>query len=83
MKVRQLKVVAQCLIDQYRVSKQRACQVAKLHRSALYYIKQRRDDEAICKRITEIVQTRMRNGFQRIRTLLPAYFGPVRPSITV
>ena len=70
MKVRQLKLLAQRLIDQYRVSKQRACQVIKLHRSAMYYIKCKRDDEAIRKRITEIAQTRIRYGFQRIHTLL-------------
>jgi putative transposase len=63
-------MLAQRLIDQYRVSKQRACQVIKLHRSAMYYIKGKRDDEAIRKRITEIAQTRIRYGFQRIHTLL-------------
>ena len=63
-------MLAQRLIDQYRVSKQRACQFIKLHRSAMYYIKCKRDDEAIRKRITEIAQTRIRYGFQRIHTLL-------------
>lgn len=65
-----MKMLAQRLIDQYRVSKQRACQVIQLHRSAMYYTKCKRDDDAIRKRITEIAQTRIRYGFQRIHTLL-------------
>jgi putative transposase len=68
--VRQLRVLAEGLHQDYKVPVCRACAVIRLYRSAWYYKSQRRSDKAIRERIKEIAATRVRYGCPRIYTLL-------------
>jgi len=58
------------LIDEYRVSIRRACQVIPFRRQTWYYRAVRRDDEALRQRIRDIAASRVRYGFERIFILL-------------
>lgn len=66
----QKRVLAEDLIDNYRVSASRACGVVLLHRSAWYYKAHRREDFPLRQRIREIAETRVRYGMWRVYTLL-------------
>lgn len=66
----QKRVLAKDLIDNYRVSASRACDVVQLHRSAWYYKAHRREDFPLRQRIREIAETRVRYGMWRVYTLL-------------
>ena len=68
--MRQLRVLANDLINAYRVSVQKACRVVLLHRSAWYYKHHRRDDRPLRQRIKEIAAARVRYGLWRIYILL-------------
>lgn len=70
MKPAQLKGLASGLADDYRVSINRACRVVRFHRSGWYYRSKARDSSVIRKRMQEIAQVRVRNGFWRIFVLL-------------
>ncbi len=70
MKAAQLKVLANELMNNYRVSQRRACSTVMLHRSSLYYEQHKREDGPIRYRIREIAETRVRYGFWRIHILL-------------
>jgi putative transposase len=59
------------LIDEYRVSVRRACQVCLTARSVIYFkLQGPRDDRAVRARIKEIAETRVRYGIARIHVLL-------------
>lgn len=58
------------MISNYRVSVQRACRCAYLAKSMYYYRHHRRDESLLKMRITEIAETRIRYGFERIFVLL-------------
>lgn len=58
------------LIEDYRVSKTRACSVVLLWRSMYYYQKVKRDDTLLRARMREIALTRVRYGMERIFVLL-------------
>lgn len=60
----------QFLLDDYRISIQRACFVVMLQRSMWYFKPKARDDKAIRSRILEISQVRIRYGIDRIYVLL-------------
>lgn len=68
--MQQLKVHVKKLINDYRVSVQRACRVVQLHRSAWYYLSHRREDRPLRQRIKEIAASRIRYGMWRIYVLL-------------
>jgi putative transposase len=63
-------VLAEYLIDAYRVSARRACRVVMLARSTFNYTPRPRNDDALARRIREIALTRVRYGYWRIYTLL-------------
>lgn len=58
------------LIENYKVSIQRACKCTLLARSMFYYRSHRRDDSVLRMRMKEIASTRVRYGFWRIFILL-------------
>lgn len=58
------------LMDQYKVSANRACKCVLLARSMFYYKSHRRDDTLLRIRMNEIARTRIRYGFWRIYILL-------------
>lgn len=59
------------LIQEYRISVRRACQVCLTARSVVYFKRQGpRDDRAVRARIKEIAETRVRYGIARIHVLL-------------
>jgi putative transposase len=58
------------LVDQYKVSINRACKCVQLGRSVFYYKPDRRDDSLLRMLINEIAKTRIRYGFWRIYILL-------------
>ena len=58
------------LMDNYQISRRRACATVMLHRSMLYYQSRKREDKPIRQRIREITETRVRYGFWRIHILL-------------
>ncbi len=62
--------MAQHLIDEYRVSQNRACRVAVLASSTFRYIPVPDKDEALRARIREIAETRVRYGFWRVYILV-------------
>lgn len=66
----QKRMLAQSLIDNYRVSNKRACKVVLFSPSHWYYKHHRREDTIVRMRIKEIAATRVRYGFERICTLL-------------
>ena len=68
--MRQLRVVAQELIKDYKVSGRRACAVIMMQRSALYYQHHRREDGPVRERIRDIAESRVRYGFWRIHVVL-------------
>jgi len=61
-------VLAQYLIDSYRISARRACRVVVLARSTFNYTPRPRNDDALVARIREIALTRVRYGYWRIYT---------------
>ena len=63
-------MLAEQLIEDYRVSIVRSCSVVLLHRSAWYYKHQEKDDTALRNRIREIAEVRVRYGIERICVLL-------------
>jgi len=63
-------VIAEYLIDAYRISARRACRVVVLARSTFNYTPRPRNDDALVARIREIALTRVRYGYWRIYTLL-------------
>ena len=58
------------LIESYRVSVRRSCEILPIARSAYYYQSSRNPDVALRNRIQEIAKTRVRYGYLRIHTLL-------------
>ena len=62
--------MANWMVNNYRVSVQRACRCVRLPKSMYYYIHHRRDESLLKMRINEIAQTRVRYGFERIFVLL-------------
>lgn len=70
MKPALLRGLAQSLIESYRTSKRKVCNVLMIHRSVWYYKSKKKDDSVIRKRMREIAQTRVRYGFWRIYILL-------------
>jgi putative transposase len=68
--IRQLKMVVQRLVDQYKVSARQACEAVMLTRSVWCYKSVRRSDKAVRRRIVEIANTRIRHGVNRIYVLL-------------
>ena len=54
----------------YRVSERRACQVARLNRGTFRYHRHKDPRTELRMRIREIVQTRVRYGYRKIRVLL-------------
>ncbi|TYZ05430.1 IS3 family transposase, partial [Hymenobacter lutimineralis] len=66
----QRRHAAQHLIDAYRLSTRRACQLVSLQRSSWYYQPHGRDDSALRQRLRELAQVRVRYGCQRLFTLL-------------
>lgn len=65
-----MRGLAQYLMDEYRVSKARACKVVQAHRSGMFYQAKYRADEFLRKRMREIAEVRVRYGFWRIFILL-------------
>lgn len=65
-----MKLSAQFLIDQYKVSKRKACLAINLNRGTFDYILRTRDDTAVRSRIKEIAAVRIRYGEARIYKLL-------------
>src|SRR5258705_8216186 len=63
-------MLASMLIQNYRVSQRRACQVVNLCQNSLRYIPTGRDDAAVRQRIKEIAVSRIRYGAERIYMLL-------------
>ncbi|QNE38578.1 IS3 family transposase [Hymenobacter sp. NBH84] len=61
---------AQYLIDAYRMSTRRACQLVSLRRSSWYYQPHGWDDTVLRQRLRELAQVRIRYGCQRLFTLL-------------
>lgn len=70
MKLKQLRVLALKLIEDYRISGRRACLLMKIGRSALRYRSTRRDEQPLRERIKEIAVSRVRYGQERIFRLL-------------
>lgn len=70
MRPAQRRVLAEHLIDAYRISARRACRVVALARSTFNYTPRPRTDDALVARIREIALTRVRYGYWRIYTLL-------------
>ena len=70
MRPAQKRVLAEDLIQNYRVSQVRACSVVILHRSVWYYKPHKREDLPLRQRIKEIAAARVRYGVKRIHTLL-------------
>lgn len=66
----QLKLLAQSLIDQYKVSERKACMAVELRQNTFRYIVRSRDDRALRSRIKEIAAVRIRYGEERIYKLL-------------
>jgi len=58
------------LVDSYRVSERRACEVIEISCSSQRYVSQWKDDRALRMRIREIAATRVRYGYLRIHVLL-------------
>lgn len=71
LRAKQRRQLVKKLIEEYRVSVRRACQICLTARS-LYYFKPQgpRDDRAVRARIKEIAETRVRYGIARIHVLL-------------
>jgi len=65
-----MRWLAQSLMDEFRISQRRACNVVQTHRSGFHYKSTRRDESVIRKRMREIAQVRVRYGFERIFILL-------------
>jgi putative transposase len=57
-------------MDNYRVSRHRACLVIKLPTSTMRYVKRTKDDTALRERIKELVVSRVRYGYERIHVVL-------------
>ena len=70
MKPVQRRHAAQHLIDAYRISARRACQVIGLQRSSWSYKAHGRDDTVLRHRLRELAQVRVRYGCRRLHTLL-------------
>ncbi len=58
------------LINEYKVSVQKATAAVMLHRSVWYYKPKAKNDELLCMRMREIAHIRIRYGFWRIFILL-------------
>lgn len=58
------------MIENFKVSVNRACRCVLLARSMYYYQSNRRDDSLLRLRINETAKTRVRYGFWRIYVLL-------------
>lgn len=58
------------LLDRYRVSERRACEVVGQSRSGWRYQPKTKDERALLKRIHDIAASRVRYGFWRIYVLL-------------
>lgn len=65
-----MRGLAQSLIESYRTSQRKVCNVLMLHRSGWYYKPKEKDDTVLKKRMREIAQARVRYGFWRIYILL-------------
>jgi len=57
-------------MDNYRISRHRACLVIKLPESTMRYVKRTNDDTPLRERIKELVVSRVRYGYERIHTVL-------------
>jgi putative transposase len=58
------------LVDRYRVSERRACQVVKISRTSYRYRSIRDEQSPLRLRINEIARVRVRYGYKRIHVLL-------------
>lgn len=65
-----MKLLAQSLMDNYRVSRHRACLVIRFPESTMRYVKRTKDDMPLRERIKELVVSRVRYGSDRIHMLL-------------
>lgn len=65
-----MKLLAHSLIDNYRISRHRACLVICFPESTMRYIKRTKDDTALRNRIRELVVSRVRYGSDRIHMVL-------------
>jgi putative transposase len=65
-----LRGLAKSLMENYKASQRKVCQVLLFHRSVWYYKSKAKDDSALISRMKEIAQTRVRYGFWRIYILL-------------
>jgi putative transposase len=63
-------VLAQFLIDSYKVSERKACMTVLLRQHTFRDVQNKRDDQAIRARIKEIAEVRIRYGEERIYKLL-------------
>jgi putative transposase len=70
------KWMANWMVNNYRVSVQKACRRVRLPKSMYHYLHHRRDKSLLKMRINEIAQTRVRYGFERIFVLLPREGSP-------
>lgn len=66
----QRRHAARHLLDAYRISARRACQLVGLRRSSWFYRAHGRDDTVLRQRLRELAQVRIRYGCQRLHTLL-------------
>lgn len=65
-----MKLLAHSLMDNYRVSRHRACLVISFPESTMRYVKRTKDDTPLRERIKELVVSRVRYGSDRIYMLL-------------
>ena len=64
------RVAVRYLQSHYGVSERRACALASLARSVIWYKPKRPSQDALRRRIREIAETRVRYGYKRIHVLL-------------
>jgi putative transposase len=64
------RAAAAQLIEQYRMSRVRACRPAGLNRSSLNYRRRRSDDSAVRERLRELAAERRRFGYRRLGWML-------------
>lgn len=70
LKARQKRELESFLLEEYRVSIQRACAVIPFRRQTWYHKTKEKDDKAVRARFNEIAMERFRYGFWWIFTLL-------------
>lgn len=65
-----MKLLAHSLMDNYRVSRHRACLAICFPESTMRYVKRTKDDTPLRERIKELVVSRVRYGSDRIHMVL-------------